>query len=612
MVASVVMKSRLACAAQFGMIRRLPSLRLFSRSSLKWNPGSAVSLIGLLATHVAQAAPSPGPSSAHAAAAESVVSAEATSPAESEASAPSALRLEAPPSEAPNGTSSPPLPRPEGSPSELSETEWVPSDNDALEGHTGRSLVDMSAGLGLWAIMYWLMMDRNVADWDNPTPEERFTGEAWRLDNNSLGVNWIAHPLMGGASYAFARANHHGPATSFGYAFLTSFLWEFVLEFKEKVSVNDVIATPGTGVPIGEFIHKLGLYLDTHERPSTMLQAARWSVGIPVTLDRAIDGRPPPRVTSRDTLGFTRQIWHRFELSGGALFVDSPHTDRSVLGRTNFSARLATLPDYLAAVDRSRFFYMAEISDLSVGAEASRHGAGFTATADTLLAGFHSQQLESSSDQPRGTAITTGVSVAYRYLRSEANRYREFVEAEALPDPNLSHHVPTTAEQFAAFHLPGPAIDWHVLAPDLVLYLGARAHPDFVGFGAPAFYDWAAANLDEKGKHILHRQGYFHGWGASGELAGRLQLGPLRAAGNLFCGRYISQDGLDRHVERITSDVRSHGQLLYYGASVGVKPPVLPLVLSVDYGVRHWSSEVEGHVRRARGVAKGLSATLEF
>ncbi len=490
--------------------------------------------------------------------------------------------------------------------------EWRPADNDALDGHHLRSLTEMGSALALWSVLYWLMMDRNVADWDNPEPLERFDGRAWRLDNNSLGVNWIAHPLMGGAAYGFARANHHDPAVAFGYSFLTSFLWEFVLEFKEKVSVNDFIATPGTGIPVGEFLYKLGLYLDSGAGSSVGLDAARWSLGLPVSIDRALDGRPPPTVHTPDNLGLTKQIWHHFGLTAGALFVESPGVAEYTQARTSLDALLVTLPGYLDGRARSGFFHNAEISSFSLGGEASHHGSGLALAADTLLAGYHAQALAGTEASPRGLSATLGVSVAFRYLRSKANRYDAFVAADALPDPDLSHHVPLLAEQFAAFHMPGPAVDWHALSEDVAVHLSARAHPDFVGFGAPAFYDWAAANLDEKGKHILHRQGYFHGWGASGELAGRLKLGPVRASADLFYGRYRSQDGLDRHIERITVDVPARGSLLRYGVSVGVRPPLLPLTLAADFAVRRWYSRAGGFERSARAAAKGFSATLEF
>jgi hypothetical protein len=492
------------------------------------------------------------------------------------------------------------------------KAEWQPSDDDLLESHHGRSLLEMGGGLALGAVLYWLMMDRNVADWDNPTPQERFDGTAWRLDNNSLGVNFIAHPLFGGAAYSFARANHHRPLGAFGYSFLTSFLWEFVLEFKEKVSVNDVIVTPGTGVPIGEFFHKLGLYLDTAARPNTLTHVARWSLGTGVARDRALDGRPPPLVTARDELGLTRAIWHEFELDYAVAFARSPTVSEYVRHQTAARGKLVTLPGYLRPGNHGRGFYGAEISEFAIGAEGSRHGAGMTISADTLIAGYHSQRIAGAHFAPRGHAATLGASVAYFYLKSKANDFAEYREAVAQPDPDLAHHKPKSAEQFSAFHLPGPAFDWHLLAPSVALRLSIRAHPDFVGFGAPAFYDWAAANLDEKGKHILHRQGYFYGWGASATMHGSLRIGPVRLAGTAFYGRYWSQDGLDRHIERVTVDVPAKGRALLYDASIGVAPPGLPLVFSASFGVRHWRSNVAGFERDAHVSQRGLGVSYLF
>ena len=134
--------------------------------------------------------------------------------------------------------------------------EWTPQAEARLAPHHARSFLELDGGLSLGTLGYWLLMNRNVADWDNPRPQQRFDGSAWVLDNNSIGVNFLGHPATGGVSYSFARANHHGVAGAFAYSFLTSFLWEFVIEFKEKVSVNDVVVTPGAGLPLGEFFYK--------------------------------------------------------------------------------------------------------------------------------------------------------------------------------------------------------------------------------------------------------------------------------------------------------------------------------------------------------------------
>ena len=490
--------------------------------------------------------------------------------------------------------------------------EWMPQDNDTIDPHHLRSLVEMMAGLGVGAVAYWLMQDRNIADWDNPTPEERFNGRAWRFDNNSLAVNFIAHPFTGGFSYSLARANHHGVLGSFGYSSLFSFIWEFVLEFKEKVSVNDLIVTSTTGVPIGEFFYKLGLYLDTAANPGVGTHVARWTLGTGVALDRALDGRPPPHVTERDALGLTRRIWHQFDVDAGVHFVQSPGVADYTLGQGGMVARLCTLPGYLEPRSLGVGFYGAEISEFSFMVEGSEHGVGLAMRADTLLAGYHVQNLHLAGGEVEGTAATFGVAMAYDYLRSEANRYQSRRHIEGLPTPDVSYHVPISAEQYGAFQLPGPAVDYRASAPGVDVDVSARAYPSFAGFGAPSFYDWAADNLEERTKHVLHRQGYFYGWGGAGMLRGSLRLGPLVLGGHASYASYVSHDGLDRHVERLTVDVPARGELLTYGASLGIRPLDLPVTLAVDYNVRSWYSQVGGYEARDRFSSRGISGRVEF
>jgi hypothetical protein len=490
--------------------------------------------------------------------------------------------------------------------------EWTPWLEEQRAPHHGRSLLEMGAGLALGATGYWILMDRNVADWDNPSPGDRFKAKAWIFDNNSLAVNWLGHPLTGGLSYSFARANHQSVAGSFAYSFVTSFLWEFLLEFKEKISVNDTIATPGAGLPIGEFFYKLGLYLDTGAGASTSVDVARWLLGMGVALDRSLDGRARPHVVVHDNLGFSRQIWHEFVLRYGVSLNDTPSESDYARYRVGMSARLVTLPGYLQPRPLARGFYRAEISDFSLATEASGHGAGLLVGADTIVAGVHVQDLRRAGQGARGVALTAGSSVGFAFLRSSANRYRSVERAVAAADPALPYHTPHSREQFSGFHLPGVALDGRWQHGAGHVQLSGRLQPSFGSVGAPAFYDWAAANLEQKGKHILHRQGYFYGWGPAASGRAAFSLGPLRAAFDLSYAHYDSQEGYDRHIERITVDTLAEGDFLAYEGSLGLAPPGTPLTLSLDLGVRRFRSKVEGFERTARVVERGLSATWTF
>lgn len=469
----------------------------------------------------------------------------------------------------------------------------------------------MGGGLALGTVGYWLLMRRNVADWDNPRPLSRFDGSAWVLDNNSIGVNFLGHPAMGGVSYAYARGNHHSPLGAFGYAFLTSFLWEFVIEFKEKVSVNDVLVTPATGVPLGEFFHKLGLYLDTGHHDSLGVDAMRWTLGSGVSLDRKLDGRAAPRVGARDSLGFSAEIWHEFAARYGVFEVLTPRDTRTARYELGVAGRLVTLKGYGSPTAFGRAFWGAEIADFALDAEASRHGTGLRARADSILAGYHAQRLGRSHGGLRGVSVTLGTSLGYEYLRSAANRYASVEQAVAEPEPKLSYHAPNRREQYGALQLPGLAADFRWLGANAAFEARARLQPSFAGVGAAAFYEWSAAHLDDRSKHILHRQGYFYGWGGAANLTAKASLGPFSAGFELLYGAYRSQDGLDRHPEQLSVDVPVTAEVRRFQGSLGVAPSPA-VTIAFELGVRRFHSNVDGFELTARAVERGLRASWVF
>jgi hypothetical protein len=231
---------------------------------------------------------------------------------------------------------------------------------------------------------------------------------------------------------------------------------------------------------------------------------------------------------------------------------------------------------------------------------------------DTIVAGYHAQSMRRQGSAVRGAAVTVGSSLGYEYFRSAANRYQSVEEAFAQPEPKLKYHVPSRREQWAAFNLPGIAADFRGAFDGGALSVAGRAAPSFGSLGAAAFYDWTAANPAEKSKHILHRQGYFYGWGLATSLDARLALGALRAGFELSYATYAAQDGWDRHPEQLTVDVPVQGDVLMYKGSLGLAPALTPLSMSLELGVRQFRSRAGGFERTARAVERGIGARWTF
>jgi hypothetical protein len=459
------------------------------------------------------------------------------------------------------------------------------------DGHHERVLIGIGVGLAVGSFAYWIDQDRNVADWDDPSLEARFTGDAWRFDNNNLYTNFLLHPLSGGGAYNLARANHLGWPAAVGYASLSSFLWEWVLEFKEQVSVNDSIATSFGGVPLGEFFYKLGLYLDSADRPSVALRAARLVLGTGVQLDRFVDGDEARVPRARDSLGLTSAIWHDFAFRYTLSASRGATSRESSVHDLGFSGRLVSIPGYLRPGDFGFLFQRADVTSLEVWSEGSTHGAGMGVYADTMLVGYHAQQVGGTREVPHGYAATVGTSLAYRFLDSAAHGF---------------------AEKLSVIHFPGLAFDWSAVAEHIGLHVSARTNLDFAALGTPAYADWAEANPDERGKAILRRQGYFYGFGGSASATGKLELGPVRIGGDVYYGRYRSQEGLERHPEKMTVDVPADGSVMIARASLGVAPPGLPIEVGVRTGVRRWKTQVGGFPERRTAMDQGLSVTAAF
>lgn len=450
----------------------------------------------------------------------------------------------------------------------------------------------MVLGLGAFSAAYWSMASRQFPDWDRPTLRARVTGEAWRFDNNTLAMNFWLHPYGGALAYSLARANHNSAWGGAAYAVLTSSIWEFVLEFHEQVSVNDMIATPIAGIPFGEFLYKLGLYLDSSQNPSPWTRVAQWGAGTGVELDRVLDGRPHAVARTYGPAGFTRDIWHDFGLSFGGYATSPAYGEETLAGDIEFSGKLVTLPGYLQPGQFGKSFWQADLASFSLGVEGSPHGMGLTLGADTLFLGYHTQRMGRSRV---GQAATLGASIAYRYLDSHTSGFRE---------------------QLGVAHLLGPGVDWHLVGPALHLELRARAHVDFAGAGALLYQEWRADHPGVIGKHVLRIQNYFYGFGGSGELAANLSAGPVRLSGSVFWGLYDSTEGLGRWQENITEDVRARTQFIHGLASLQVEPPDSPVAVGIRSELRRWDSwvgEPSGrHHGHARALSQGFEATYRF
>src|SRR6185295_11140505 len=135
---------------------------------------------------------------------------------------------------------------------------------------------------GLQTISYWARPAANSFDWDDPEFVTRVTLSSVRFDNNLAFTNFVLHPFSCAGAYWIARVNDISIPESVLYTVASSIIWEFAFEWREEVSLNDLIVTPAGGIPLGAFASQLSDYLSSAPEHQTLeKKAAQTVLGFP-------------------------------------------------------------------------------------------------------------------------------------------------------------------------------------------------------------------------------------------------------------------------------------------------------------------------------------------
>tara|TARA_R110002096_G_scaffold16898_15_gene58250 strand:+ start:29567 stop:31012 length:1446 start_codon:yes stop_codon:yes gene_type:complete len=435
------------------------------------------------------------------------------------------------------------------------------------EKHYLRTAVFEALALAGGTAWYWIDRERQVADWDFPSWSSRLTTDVMRYDNNPFHVNFAWHAGNGSSFHLIGRANGLSLWESVGAGLLTSLVWEYALEYREKVSVNDLIFTTGSGLPMGEFLHVMGRFFHEDERASQWA-AARWTAGFPMALSRALDGDAAP------SLANAGPIWHTmhlgYELGVSSATVSDDGADH-ILHSVHIDGRFVRMPGYLETGVWSRRFTNAEFTRATLDASGASGGSAVKIFADTTLLGWYGQQMHAGSEF-LSNATMVGVSMAYRYRREQIGAWDDRV---------------------GVLHLPGLAADAHLSRGNVSLDASARVHADFAGVNALSNDEWNAAYPNEVGKTVLRKMGYYYGYGGSVALAAELRYRSVFLGGSLWAARYSSDEGLDRTQEDLTVDQESSDQILDVEAHLRIEDLPHDLYVETRFESRQRDAKLE-------------------
>jgi hypothetical protein len=389
------------------------------------------------------------------------------------------------------------------------------------------------AGATIW---YYHDPSLSVKDIDfnfsNSWKNRFITGEAIRFDDNAFSVNTYLHPSSGVVLYLIARGNRLGPVASFLVVTVASTIWEFVAEYREVASINDLIVTPMAGATFGEPLIRTSALLRAGGTAAGPVNSTVAAILDPIgALNDFIWTEPGPPEVPTDQYGLPLVYRHNLDFAAGAMLA------RFEGGRDRGEGQFA--------------------GDIFIDGTSALPGPGRRATT-VGPGGLNYLDFEASfaGTQVSGARVASQVAVVGRQWQSAqgldevAIRRADdlFLGVATGFEFALRSRPGMPDDPFGIVRLVGPLFDWGVEVGELRLHLAASLSYDFAEVASLARVDYIAMFGTDTVPRVLWQHGYYYGQGLSASLRVRLQYRLFEAGGDAGEDDFWIIKGRDRFI----------------------------------------------------------------
>jgi len=240
-----------------------------------------------------------------------------------------------------------------------------------------------------------------------PWQKLTFQPGTWAFETDAFGTNMAGHAASGAFYYLLARGNRVSIPEAFLWTFGATLLWE-LMEYREPVSINDMIITPVGGLAIGEAFTQLSAWFD-RSGDDPLSTAAAFLFNPARKIHDWIDGAVPDRDPRA-------RGWHEFQAFGGGGVVSQGASGVYPVAVLGVASRLFHAPGY-GKPGHDRFtFRDGNASRVGVGVTFSGSTVSdFLFDTETALAGAYFREIEGTDEAPSGWDLLAAGTVGYEY-----------------------------------------------------------------------------------------------------------------------------------------------------------------------------------------------------
>ncbi len=463
-------------------------------------------------------------------------------------------------------------------------------------GKTWRALLENGVLLTASTLDYWGSYGHFTVDWQftwKTFGRKFFTDESPKLDSNAFYFNWT-HAISGAAYYNMARTNGLDSRASTLFSFGTSFLWETFSEWRELISINDMMFTSFGGPAIGEPLYQIGSYFS--HRDGLLNRVAGFIFNPFLAANNWFDHGAGPDWDSGPDAG-----WHRFSLyaglkedhvsPAGTTAVDHSGTayrqfnlgldmeTDTVPGCGQASAGRQFLPETLTSrlfIDMS--FNASGMEELQIRTSAVLFGTSWPSV------------TQAQDGTPRGGNISLGYGTAYELFKKRSVAWYDSTnEVESggqstVGDARFDRPTPTQfIDKLCAISPVGAVLVISRFGPRLYVRWTSGVYGDFAMVNALAYNKFTEDHDTTGVKTTLLSWGYYYALGMTmtSDVAVDWRKWRFQAAGSYQW--YDSIQGQDRYqyMGLITDDFKIGDTRLTYRFKLGYRLRGTPVELAL-------------------------------